>query len=47
LSKTSKNFSAEKIKPVMPIFSTHAGKRKNPDYYQLSNQVLLHPKLGS
>jgi len=25
----------------------YASYRKNPDYYQLSIQVLLHPNLGS
>jgi len=37
----------EKIRPVMPVLPSHAGKRKKPDYYLLSWQVLLHPKLES
>jgi len=41
----------EKIRPVMPILPSHAGvmpvTEKKPDYYRLSSQVLLHPKLGS
>jgi len=39
----------EKISPVMPIlpqsFRNYGGNQKNPDYYWLSSQVLLHPKL--
>jgi len=35
----------EKIRPVMPVLPSHAGNRKKLDYYLLSGQVLLHPKL--
>jgi len=38
---------AEKIRPVMPVLPSHAGNRKKTDYYPLSSQDLLHPKLGS
>jgi len=31
----------------MPVLPSHAGNRKKPDYYLLSSQVLLYPKLGS
>jgi len=37
----------EKIRPVMPVLPSHAGIQKKPDYYRLSSQVLLNPKLGS
>jgi len=30
----------------MPVLPNHAGNRKKKDYYLLSGQVLLHPKLG-
>jgi len=36
----------DKIRPVMPVLPSHAGNRKNPDYYLLFSQVLLYPKLG-
>jgi len=37
----------EKIRPVMPVLPSQTGNRKKPDYYLLSSQVLLHPKLRS
>jgi len=39
----------EKINSVMPVLPSHAGnrKKKKTDYYRLSSQVMLHPKLGS
>jgi len=37
----------EKNRPVMPVLPSHVGNRKKTDYYLLSSQVLLHPKLGS
>jgi len=43
----------EKIRPVMPVLPSHTKimpvtkKKRTTDYYQLSSQVLLHPKLGS
>jgi len=44
----NKRFLTKKIRPVMPILPSHAGimpvTEKNPDYYWLSSQVLLHPK---
>jgi len=42
-----KRYLTEKIRPVMPVLPSHVGNRKKPDYYLLSCQVLLHPKLGS
>jgi len=49
--KKRKRSLTEKIRPVMPILPSHAGSmpvtEKNPDYYRISSQVLLHPKLGS
>jgi len=36
----------KKIRPVMPVLPSQAGimpvTKKNPAYYQLSSQVLLH-----
>jgi len=44
-------FPDRKIRSVMQILPSHAGMmpvtEKNPDYYWLSSQVFLHPKLGS
>jgi len=48
LPKTSNKLSlTEKIRPVMPVLPSHADNQKKPDYYLLSSQVLLHPKLES
>jgi len=35
----------EKISPIILVLPSHASNRKKPDYYWLSSQVLLHPKL--
>jgi len=42
-----RSLSEKKIRKVLPILPSHAGNRKNPDYYLLSSQVLLRPKLRS
>jgi len=44
--KTSKNFPDRKNQASYAGFACHAGNQKKPDYYLLSSQVLLHPKLG-